>query len=55
LLSIQSNIGEVAGRAFVDSAPFWIRAWAAKGGLGWIGKKMVIYLHAESRFILLHC
>ncbi|MFT7165155.1 MAG: epoxyqueuosine reductase, partial [Flavobacterium sp.] len=30
--------GEVAGRAFVDSAPVLDKAWAAKSGLGWIGK-----------------
>ena len=35
---IQENIGEVNGRAFVDSAPVLDKAWAAKSGLGWIGK-----------------
>jgi epoxyqueuosine reductase len=38
LHSIQSVIGEVGGRAFVDSAPVLDKAWAAKSGLGWIGK-----------------
>ena len=38
LYSIQENIGEVTGRAFVDSAPVLDKAWAAKSGLGWIGK-----------------
>jgi epoxyqueuosine reductase len=38
LFSIQSTIGEVSGRAFVDSAPILDKAWAAKSGLGWIGK-----------------
>lgn len=38
LQSIQQNIGEVGGRAFVDSAPVLDKAWAAKSGLGWIGK-----------------
>ena len=38
LFSIQSTIGEVSGRAFVDSAPVLDKAWAAKSGLGWIGK-----------------
>lgn len=38
LHSINENIGEVGGRAFVDSAPVLDKAWAAKSGLGWIGK-----------------
>ena len=35
---IKSDIGEVHGRAFVDSAPVMEKAWAKKSGLGWIGK-----------------
>ena len=35
---IKENIGDVNGRAFVDSAPVLDKAWAAKSGLGWIGK-----------------
>lgn len=35
---IKTEIGEVSGRAFVDSAPVLDKAWAAKSGLGWIGK-----------------
>jgi epoxyqueuosine reductase len=35
---ITEEIGEVNGRAFVDSAPVLDKAWAAKSGLGWIGK-----------------
>ncbi|WP_378185699.1 tRNA epoxyqueuosine(34) reductase QueG [Aquimarina sp. W85] len=35
---ITENIGEIKGRAFVDSAPVLDKAWAAKSGLGWIGK-----------------
>lgn len=35
---IQKEIGEVSGRAFVDSAPVMDKVWAAKSGLGWIGK-----------------
>jgi epoxyqueuosine reductase len=38
LAFIQDNIGEVDGRVFVDSAPVLDKAWAAKSGLGWIGK-----------------
>lgn len=35
---IQTEIGEIEGRAFVDSAPVLDKAWAARSGLGWIGK-----------------
>ena len=38
LYFIQTEIGGVSGRAFVDSAPVLDKAWAAKSGLGWIGK-----------------
>lgn len=38
LYSIQETIGKVGGRAFVDSAPVLDKAWAAKSGLGWMGK-----------------
>ncbi|RNC84321.1 MAG: tRNA epoxyqueuosine(34) reductase QueG [Winogradskyella sp.] len=38
LYTIQNEIGEVNGRAFVDSAPVLDKVWAAKSGLGWIGK-----------------
>lgn len=35
---IKTNIGDVDGRGFVDSAPVLERSWAVRGGLGWIGK-----------------
>ena len=35
---IEEEIGEVGGRAFVDSAPVLDKAWAARSGLGWVGK-----------------
>ena len=35
---INREIGEVNGRIFVDSAPVMDKAWAAKSGLGWVGK-----------------
>lgn len=36
--AIYENIGEVGGRVFVDSAPVMDKAWAAKSGIGWVGK-----------------
>lgn len=38
LAIINEQVGEVHGRAFVDSAPVLDKAWAKKAGLGWIGK-----------------
>ena len=38
LARIRDRIGEVDGRVFVDSAPVMDKAWAAKAGLGWVGK-----------------
>lgn len=35
---IKKNVGDVNGRAFVDSAPVMDKAWAKKSGLGWMGK-----------------
>ncbi len=38
LHTLETEIGDVAGRAFVDSAPVLDKAWAVKSGLGWMGK-----------------
>jgi epoxyqueuosine reductase len=35
---INNEICKIEGRAFVDSAPVMDKVWAAKSGLGWIGK-----------------
>ncbi len=47
---IQSEIGEVGGRVFVDSAPVLDRAWAAKSGLGWIGKNSMLITKQKGSF-----
>lgn len=36
--AIRTEIGEVNGRAFVDSAPVLDKIWAKKAGIGWVGK-----------------
>ena len=38
LFSLKEKIGNINGRAFVDSAPVMDKVWAAKSGLGWVGK-----------------
>lgn len=47
---IGEEIGEVDGRVFVDSAPVLDRAWAAKGGLGWIGKHSLLITKQKGSF-----
>jgi epoxyqueuosine reductase len=50
---IKDNIKDVQGRVFVDSAPVLERQWAAKSGLGWIGKNtMLINKHSGSYFFI---
>jgi epoxyqueuosine reductase len=39
---IHDHIGEVSGRAFVDSAPVMDRVWAKLSGLGWVGKHSLL-------------
>jgi len=53
LAFINDEIGEVAGRCFVDSAPVMDKAWAQKSGLGWRGKNSnLISKDAGSFFFL---
>jgi len=53
LHTIQEQIGDVNGRAFVDSAPVLDKAWAKKAGLGWVGKNTnLINQRAGSFFFL---
>lgn len=39
---LKEKIGDVNGRAFVDSAPVLDKAWAKKSGLGWVGKNSIL-------------
>lgn len=53
LARIDESIGKVAGRAFVDSAPVHERAWAAKSGLGWVGKNSLLLNRQMGSFFFL--
>jgi epoxyqueuosine reductase len=53
LEAINGEIGEVHGRAFVDSAPVMERAWAQKSGLGWIGKNSLLLNKQVGSFFFL--
>ncbi len=50
---INEKIGAVNGRAFVDSAPVMERAWAKKGGAGWIGKHSLLINKNSGSFFFL--
>ncbi len=53
LAIINEQIGEVGGRAFVDSAPVLDKAWAKKAGLGWIGKNTNLINQKSGSFFFL--
>ncbi len=50
---IETQIGQVNGRAFVDSAPVMERAWAAKSGTGWVGKNSLLITPRSGSFFFL--
>lgn len=50
---IRENIGEVDGRAFVDSAPVMDRVWAKEAGLGWLGKNTLLLNKKSGSFFFI--
>jgi epoxyqueuosine reductase len=52
-LFIKDVIGDVNGRAFVDSAPLMERSWAAKSGIGWQGKNSLLLQKKQGSFFFL--
>lgn len=53
VLFIQEEVGEVNGRAFVDSAPVMDKAWAVRSGLGWMGKHTNVIHPKEGSFFFI--
>ena len=50
---IQSNIGDIEGRCFVDSAPVLERDWAKRSGLGWTGKHTLLLSKQKGSYFFL--
>lgn len=50
---LQQRFGQFHARVFVDSAPVLERAWAAKAGLGWIGKHSLLLSKKQGSFFFL--
>lgn len=42
MVDLTAEVGEINGRIFVDSAPVMERQWAARSGLGWLGKNTLL-------------
>lgn len=53
VLQMQKEIGAFSFRIFVDSAPVLEKAWAAKSGLGWIGKNSNLISKEQGSFFFL--
>jgi epoxyqueuosine reductase len=53
LAILKDEIGEIGGRAFVDSAPVMERQWAQKSGIGWIGKNSLLLNRSIGSFFFL--
>ena len=53
LEEIRKSVGDISGRAFVDSAPVMERAWAARSGIGWVGKNSLLLNRTMGSFFFL--
>ena len=50
---LREKLGDIDGRCFVDSAPVMERDWAARSGVGWVGKNtLLIHPRHGSYFFL---
>jgi epoxyqueuosine reductase len=50
LEQLRAEVGDVEGRCFVDSAPVLDKAWAARSGLGWVGKHSNLLTQSAGSF-----
>jgi len=47
---MKAALGDIQGRAFVDSAPVMERVWAQRSGAGWIGKNSLLLTRGGGSF-----
>jgi epoxyqueuosine reductase len=50
---LREQVGDISGRGFSDSAPIMERAWAARAGLGWIGRNNLLIRKRQGSFFFL--
>ncbi|MGB5138199.1 MAG: tRNA epoxyqueuosine(34) reductase QueG, partial [Candidatus Zixiibacteriota bacterium] len=50
---LRADVGDFNFRVFVDSGPVLEKAWAAKAGLGWIGKNSLLLTREHGSFYFL--
>jgi len=50
---VREEVGDIHGRAFVDSAPILERVWAKKSGLGWVGKNSLLLNKQQGSFFFI--
>lgn len=53
LATIREEIGDIAGRGFVDSAPVLEKSWAQRSGLGWVGKNGTLITKQNGSFFFI--
>ena len=53
LEKLKAVLGDIQGRAFVDSAPVMERAWAQRSGAGWIGKNSLLLTKGGGSFFFI--
>jgi len=50
---LSEEVGEINGRAFVDSGPVMERQWAERSGLGWRGKNSLLLTKGRGSYFFL--
>ncbi len=53
LEQLRSQLGDIGGRVFVDSAPVMERVWAEKSGLGWIGRHGLLINKSQGSYFFI--